>query len=105
MNKKLNLNKLILSLLLDGVGMLSYLVPVLGEGFDVLWAPIAAWLLMKMYPGKVGKIAGTIEFLEEILPGVADYIPTFTLTFLYDYFSGEEGTEDKIPSGDRKKIP
>ena len=34
-------SKLILSLLFDGIGMLSYIVPVFAEVTDLVWAPIS----------------------------------------------------------------
>ena len=37
-----------------------------------------------MYKGKVGKIAGIFDFVEELVP-VFDFIPTFTLTWIYVY--------------------
>ena len=75
---------LVLGLLLDFVGYFSYAIPFLGEFADVVWAPISALLLSKIYKGSVGKIAGTFEFIEEILP-FTDFIPTFTLTWIYTY--------------------
>ena len=75
---------LFLGILFDFIGMLSYLVPFLGEGFDLFWAPIAAYMLSSMYKGTIGKVGGIIEFLEEILP-FSDFIPTFTLTWIYTY--------------------
>lgn len=75
---------LFLSLLFDGIGMLSYLFPGVGETTDVLWAPVSAWLMIKLYKGKEGKIAGLINFIEEGIPGV-DFIPTFTLMWMYTY--------------------
>lgn len=81
--------KLILSLIFDVVGMLSYAVPVLAEIVDIVWAPISGLLLVKMYKGTTGKIAGIVEFLEELLPET-DIIPTFTLTWLYVYVIKKE---------------
>lgn len=81
MNKYL---KLILSLLFDGIGMLSFTLPVIGESFDVLWAPVSGFLIYKMYGGTVGKISGFISFAEELLP-FSDFVPTFTLTWIYTY--------------------
>ena len=75
---------LVLSLLFDFVGYFSYAIPFLGEFADIVWAPISAVLLSKIYKGSVGKIAGTFEFIEEILP-FTDFIPTFTLTWIYTY--------------------
>lgn len=75
---------LFLSLLFDAIGMLSFTVPVLGETFDVIWAPTAAFLIFKMYKGTEGKIAGAVTFIEEAMPGL-DIIPTFTLTWIYKF--------------------
>lgn len=66
----------------DLIGMVSYLFPGIGPFIDILWAPIAASQMTKMYPGKRGKLAAVIVFLEELSPGL-DLIPTFTLTWLY----------------------
>lgn len=73
---------LFLSLVFDAMGMLTFAVPVLGESFDVIWAPIAAFLIFKMYKGTEGKIAGAVTFIEEAMPGL-DIIPTFTITWIY----------------------
>lgn len=82
--------KLLLSILLDLVGMATYILPFLGESFDLIWAPIAGFILNRMYKGTVGKIGGIIVFLEEILP-LTDIIPTFTLSWLYSlYFTKRE---------------
>lgn len=75
---------LILSLIFDGIGMASYLIPFLGAITDVIWAPIAGLILMRMYKGTVGTVGGFMVFIEEILPGM-DFIPTFTITWIYTY--------------------
>lgn len=80
-NKKRNL---ILGILFDAIGMLSFTIPFVGEFSDVIWAPIAGYLMTTMYKGSVGKVGGVITFLEEILP-FSDFIPTFTLTWIYNY--------------------
>jgi hypothetical protein len=86
-------SKLILSLLFDGIGMLSYLVPVFAEVTDLVWAPISAILLMVMFKGTAGKLAGVFGFIEELLPFV-DVIPTFTITWFYTYIiKGGRGQE------------
>jgi len=76
--------KLLLGLLFDAVGMISYIIPGIGEFSDAIWAPISAWLMTKLYKGKTGKIAAVISFVEEALP-LVDVIPTFTLMWLYTY--------------------
>ena len=81
-NKNRNL---VLGILFDGIGMLSFTVPFLGEFSDVVWAPITGFLMTQMYKGTLGKAAGVLAFLEEIIP-FADVIPTFTLTWIYNYW-------------------
>jgi hypothetical protein len=83
--KQATTSKLIFGLFLDAIGMLSYAIPLLAETTDIVWAPIAAFAMTMMYKGTVGKAAGVIAFIEEIVPGI-DFIPTFTLTWLYEYY-------------------
>ena len=75
---------LVLGILFDAIGMLSFSVPLIGEFSDVIWAPFAGFLMTWMYKGTVGKLGGVVTFLEEILP-FSDFIPTFTLTWIYNY--------------------
>lgn len=77
--------KLLLGLLFDGIGMISFSIPLLGEFSDVVWAPLAAFLMTRMYKGRVGRVASILTFVEEILP-FADIIPSFTITWIYTYF-------------------
>lgn len=83
--------KLLLGLLFDGIGMLSFMIPGVGEFADLIWAPIAGWLMTRMYKGNPGKIAGVIAFIEEIVPGL-DIIPSFTLMWLYTYIFQKDKT-------------
>ncbi|MEN2412752.1 hypothetical protein [Flavobacterium mesophilum] len=77
--------KLLIGLLLDGIGMISFTIPFIGEFGDVIWAPIAAFIMTKMYKGRVGKVASVLTFVEEILP-LTDVIPSFTITWIYTYY-------------------
>lgn len=77
--------KLLLGLLLDGVGMISFTIPLIGEFSDVIWAPVAAFIMTRMYKGRVGRVAGVLTFIEEALP-FTDIIPSFTLTWIYTYY-------------------
>ena len=84
---------LVLSLLFDFIGMVSYFVPVFAEVTDLFWAPISAILLIVMFKGTAGKLAGVFGFIEELLPFV-DVIPTFTITWFYTYvIRGGKGQE------------
>jgi hypothetical protein len=77
--------KLVLGILFDAIGMLSFTIPYIGEFSDVVWAPLAGFLMTKMYEGRVGKVAGVLTFLEEIIP-FTDIIPSFTITWIYTYW-------------------
>lgn len=84
---------LVLSLLFDFIGMVSYFVPVFAEVTDLFWAPISGILLVVMFKGTAGKLAGVFGFIEELLPFV-DVIPTFTITWFYTYIiRGGKGQE------------
>jgi len=71
-------------ILMDLLGMATLFIPFAGPFIDLLWAPFAASQMNKMYSGKQGKIASVIVFVEEIMPGL-DFIPTFTLMWLYTF--------------------
>jgi hypothetical protein len=85
-NKKRNL---ILGIVFDAIGMLSFSIPMIGEFSDVVWAPMAGFLMTWMYKGRVGKVGGIFTFLEEIIP-FTDFIPSFTLTWIYNYWIKKE---------------
>ena len=76
--------KLLLGLLFDAIGMLTYSGLLLSEPLDIIWAPIAAFLMSRMYKGRVGKVASVLTFIEEIIP-FTDIIPSFTITWIYTY--------------------
>ncbi len=83
MQKKYKL--LLLSILFDGIGMLSFVIPLVGEFSDVIWAPLSAFLIYKMYQGVEGKIGSVVSFVEEAGIFGTDFLPTFTLTWIYKY--------------------
>ncbi|MEO8515677.1 MAG: hypothetical protein ABI426_02990 [Flavobacterium sp.] len=84
-NTDYKITKLIFGIIFDLIGMMSYIFPGIAEVTDVIWAPIGAFILSRMYKGTVGKVGGIIEFLEEIIPAT-DIIPTFTLVWFYEYY-------------------
>ena len=75
-----------LCILLDLIGMLSYVVPGMGELMDLVWAPISALLFSILFGGAKGTV---IAFLEEILPFI-DAIPTFTITYFIRKYNSIE---------------
>ena len=85
-------NKLLIKgIVYDALGMATMAIPLVGPFLDLLWAPYAAKKMSEMYPGKKGKIASALVFLEEILPGT-DIIPTFTLMWFYTFVWKKEKT-------------
>jgi hypothetical protein len=88
----LKTKKLVLGILFDAIGMLSFTIPGIGEFGDVVWAPLAGFLMTKMYEGRVGKVAGVLTFVEEIFP-FTDVVPSFTLTWIYTYWIKSIGKE------------
>ncbi|MGX7668564.1 hypothetical protein [Flavobacterium pedocola] len=81
--------KLVLSIIFDLIGYASYGIPLVAELTDIIWAPIAGFILARMYKGTVGTVGGLTVFVEELLPGI-DFIPTFTLTWIYTYLIKKE---------------
>jgi len=78
-------NKLILPnigicILMDLIGMISYLFPGIGETIDIIWAPISGYVFYKLFGGRLGLIGGILDFLKEILP-FTDIIPSFTIAW------------------------
>jgi hypothetical protein len=69
-------------IILDIFGYFSYSIPLFGEWTDIIWAPVAALIYIRMFGKKTGLFGGAFTFLEEILPGT-DFIPTFTLTWIW----------------------
>lgn len=64
-------------LMMDGIGMASFLFPGLGEGLDIVWAFISAFVFYNWFKTGIGS---TGAFAEEILP-FTDFIPSFTIGY------------------------
>ncbi|MGJ8745901.1 hypothetical protein [Polaribacter sp.] len=85
MNKKYK--KLVLSLVLDAIGFIPFT--------DIVWAPLSAYIMTKMYKGKEGKVAAILSFIEEAIPFL-DIVPTFTIMWFYSYVIKKEKVETII---------
>ena len=68
--------KLIISIIVDSLGMVTYALPFVGELSDFIFAPLQSWWIMYAYKSKKG---ATLGFIEEILP-FSDFIPSCTIT-------------------------
>lgn len=94
--ERINKNtKLIISIVCDIIGMMSYAFPVAGEVLDAVWAPVAGLTMFTMYGGKKGAMGGIFVAIEEAAPGIGDWIPSFTLMWLFTYvWSKDKDVED-----------
>lgn len=79
--------KLIAALAIDGMGLLSYLIPGIGEMFDAVWAPISAILVYYMFGRKLSWAGFT--FVEELAP-FADVIPSATIAWFFYYYKSDK---------------
>jgi hypothetical protein len=75
--------KLAVSLLIDALGSASYLIPVMGEVFDVAWAPLQTILIMALYD-TVSPNLKYVSFVEEILP-LTDVVPSATIGWVTEF--------------------
>ena len=71
-------------ILMDLIGYASFSIPLFGELFDLVWAPVSAVIYMRTFGGVKGFLGGSFNFIEELLPGT-DLIPTFTITWFLQY--------------------
>ena len=78
--KKLFLPNIALCILLDLIGMSTYIFPALGEYIDLIWAPISGYIFLKLFGGRLGAIGSVLNFLEEVIP-FTDIIPSFTIAW------------------------
>jgi hypothetical protein len=67
-------------IIMDIIGMATYLIPSMGEFGDIAWAPISGFIFYRLYGGRFGMIGGVLNFLEEIIP-FTDIIPSFTIAW------------------------
>jgi hypothetical protein len=86
---------LLLCIIMDVIGYASFALPGLGELSDVIWAPISAFVFYKTFGGTKGAFGAIFNFAEEILP-FTDFIPSFTIMWIWQYFTKQE---PKIISG------
>lgn len=83
---------LLLCIVMDLIGYASFALPGLGEFSDIVWAPISAYIFFKTFGGWKGAFGGVFNFAEEILP-FTDFIPTFSIMWVWQYFTKKQ--EDK----------
>ena len=84
MNKKQP--SLALCIVMDVLGFATYAIPGLGELGDIVFAPISAIIFYTMFGSWKGAL---FNFTEEIIPGT-DFIPTFTIMWIWQYFTSRK---------------
>ena len=77
---------LVLCILMDAIGYLSFAIPALGEFSDIIWAPVSGFIFYKMFGGWRGTFGGIFNFVEEILP-FTDFIPSFSIMWIWQYLT------------------
>jgi hypothetical protein len=78
--KKPVLPNIFICIVMDLVGMASYIVPGIGEFTDVVWAMLSAIIFHTLFGGRFGMIGAVLNFLEEVFP-FTDIIPSFTIAW------------------------
>jgi hypothetical protein len=81
---------------MDAIGMLTFAIPGYGEFGDIFWAPISALIFFASFGGKKGAIGAMFNFMEEILPFL-DFIPSFTIAWLYFRYNEESSGKKNQP--------
>ncbi|KAL7578302.1 hypothetical protein ACA910_012713 [Epithemia clementina (nom. ined.)] len=82
----IDLQKLAICVVIDFLGSASELIPFWGEVADVIFAPVAAYLLRNLFGGS--NVAFFIELGEEILP-FTDLLPFATICWIIDTFAAD----------------
>lgn len=77
--------QLMLSVLFDFIGMVTYMIPLIGEFGDLLWAPIQGMFIYAMVGAeRYGWFLVCLGFAEEILP-MTDFVPSCTIAWIWKY--------------------
>ena len=79
-------SQLVLALVFDIIGLVTYLVPVIGEFGDILWAPINGAFIATMVgrEGKGGWAFVVFGIVEELLP-FTDFLFSCTMAWTWKY--------------------
>lgn len=93
--EKLLLPNIVICIVMDLIGMASYVFPLVAEFSDIVWAPISALIFNKLFGGRLGLIGGVLNFLEEIIP-LTDIIPSFTIAWFIRKHAMEKAANVKI---------
>ncbi len=79
-------------LLMDAIGCIPFLIPVVGEAFDIVWAPISAIIFYFAFGGRKAIYGAAFSFVEELIPFV-NFTPTFTIAWLWQKYVAKKPNE------------
>jgi hypothetical protein len=79
-------------IIMDVLGIATYAIPGLGELGDIVFAPVSAIVFYTMFGSWKGAL---FNFTEEIIPGT-DFIPTFTIMWIWQYFTSRKNSNTAI---------
>jgi len=71
-------------LVMDILGCVFVMIPLIGPVIEMLFAPISAIIYFRMFGVRRGLFGGIFNFVEELIPGL-DFIPTFTISWFVRY--------------------
>jgi hypothetical protein len=78
--------QLVACIVMDAIGMCTYLIPAVGELADIVWAPITFVFIWALVGGeKHGMVMSTIGLVEELLP-FTDVFPSCTFALAMKWF-------------------
>ncbi len=84
-----------LCLLMDAIGCITFLIPVIGEAFDIVWAPISAIIFYFAFGGRKAMYGAAFNLVEEIVPFM-NFIPTFTIAWLWQKYMVKKPSNNVI---------
>jgi hypothetical protein len=87
--------------LIDFIGASNELLPGMGEVVDVVWAPVAAIILRRLFGGS--NVVFFLEFSDEILP-LTDFIPVATLCWLVETLFSSGEAAKFLSIGDYRRV-
>lgn len=91
--------KLVVSLLIDAVGLASYAIPVWGEASDIVFFAVeGAWIWFAYKNGPLAALGGA----EELIP-FTDVLPMCTIAHIYTERQLKKARTKKQHTGAKKK--
>lgn len=82
-------SKLIAAIMIDFVGFAASIIPVVGDSFDICWAPISGALIFMLFRNRPGM--ALIGAGEEFFP-LTDFVPTAIITWSLNYAFNNKNT-------------